>query len=130
MINITYNPALIRAIAIAVFGIMFIVVIGFGVRSGYRRAQSKTVYKNTGELTAALNYFKQDNQRYPTATEFSDQNGFGRYLLTGFPLKQLSAGQCQKSYNYILINPKVYALTVCLSANISGALAGTQELRP
>jgi hypothetical protein len=130
MINIAYNPALIRATAIGVFGIIFITVIGFGIRSGYRRAQSSTVYRNTGELAKALDYFRQDNDRFPSATEFADQNSFGRYLATGFPVKQLSAGACQQSYDYILVNPQDYALTVCLSSEVEGAPAGVTELSP
>jgi len=124
------NPALIRGIAIGIAGIIFTIVIGFGARAGYRRAQSTVVFKNTGELVKALDFFKQDNNRFPTATEFGDQNAFGRYLTTGFPLKQLAAGDCNKSYDYLLVNPATYSLTVCLSSSVSSSPAGSHELRP
>jgi|SRR6185503_8487970 len=123
------TPTLIRAITITLCGIVFMLVMGFAVRSGYRRAQSSILYDNTGQLSLALEYFKQDNNRYPSTNEFTDQNSFGRYL-NGFPLKPLTSGICNNSYQYVLINPLMYELDVCLPVSVESLPAGVQKIKP
>ncbi len=121
------NSALIRAIAIGMVGLLFILIIFFGVQSGLRRAQSGTVLDNVTELNQAIDYFHSDNNRYPSAVEFASSASMGTYL-EPFPPRQFVTDTCQQSYSYRYINQQSYELSYCVSADVRGITEGSHVL--
>jgi 4-amino-4-deoxy-L-arabinose transferase-like glycosyltransferase len=67
------------------------------------------------QATKALNYFYQDQNRYPSALEFDDQNTMLSYF-TSFPLPEFISASCSKSFDYKRPSDNSYGLSFCLPA--------------
>ena len=118
------NTALIRAIGISLVGLLFILTIFFGARSGLRRAQSMAVLDNVTQLKQAIDFFRSDNNRYPSAVEFASAATMGVYL-EPFPAHDFISDVCQHSYTYRYVNQQRYELSYCIQTGVRGVTEGT-----
>ncbi len=96
--------------------------------NGHRAAQSRQVLKDAKAITAALEYFYQDQNRYPAITEFEDQNVMRQYL-SNFPPQQFASGVCEKSFQYQNSFRSDYELRVCLPKASQGYRAGWNVIK-
>lgn len=90
---------------------------------GIKAGQSKTVLANAATLQEGFQHFYNDQGRYPTALEFSDNNLMRSYI-TNFPPQEFASGPCEKSFDYRNPSPRSYELQFCLPKGRSGWPAG------
>ncbi len=81
--------------------------------SGQKAGQSRQVIKDAKTITAALEYFYKDQNRYPAITEFNDQNVMRQYM-DNFPPQQFTDSVCDKTYDYQNAFRADYELRICL----------------
>jgi hypothetical protein len=124
-----FQLALVRGIVIGILGFIFCLTIFFGVKFGIEEAQSRTVIMTALELEKSIDYFFQDNNRYPSNLEFAAQNGLGSYIIP-FPPKQFATGSCAESYAYTNAQKNSYELRFCLPRSIKGLPEGWQRFSP
>lgn len=101
--------------------------VGFAALIGSRGAKSAIILKNVQTIRTGLNYFLQDQNRYPTAVEFQDRNIMENYF-SAFPLVNIPGGSCQQTYNYFNNTPKTYTLNFCLPKGSQGFAAGGNKV--
>jgi choline-glycine betaine transporter len=121
------NIAIVRTIAIALVGILFVITVLFGVRSGVRRAQSYAVLDTVAQVKQAVDYFYSDNNRYPSAVEFNAASSMGTYLQP-FPAHEFRSAGCQQSITYRYTNQQQYQLDYCIPSDVQDSTAGTHTL--
>ena len=104
-----------------VIGMAVILFIGlfWGWNTGKIRAQTQTVLANEQALEKALENFYNDQNRYPTAGEFSDPNILGVYVQGSYPVADIQTKVCSQSFLYRRISFTTYQLNYCLP-NASG----------
>ncbi|HMQ02211.1 MAG TPA: hypothetical protein PKD79_04080, partial [Candidatus Doudnabacteria bacterium] len=98
------------------------------VVNGQRSAQSRQVVKDVSAITQALEYFYQDQNRYPAIGEFEDQNVMRQYL-SNFPPQEFTSGVCPQSFGYANTFRNDYELRFCLSKGVRGYQAGWNVIK-
>ncbi len=121
------NSAIIRGAALLLLLFVFFLTAFFGVRAGVRQANSRAVIANAQELQKSLQYFHQDNNRYPTVAEFASSTVMGTYL-NPFPAHEFNSGNCSKSFAYRSPNKQQYELQFCLPRAEDGIPEGWHPL--
>jgi hypothetical protein len=76
-----------------------LLTIFFAFNSGKNRAQSKYVSQNAESLASGLDYFFQDQGRFPTAVEFSNPNIMRDYY-SAYPVEDLVSKACPQCFLY------------------------------
>ena len=84
-----------------------------GLSQGQKISQSQIITQTAKNVAAALNYFYQDQNRYPSATEFADQNLMLTYM-TNFPLPNYPSSSCSQSFVYKRADAGSFQLSFCL----------------
>jgi hypothetical protein len=112
----------------AVLGSLFMAVILFwavssGINSGRLEAQAQAVLQTAQNLSAGLQYFYSDQNRFPSASEFADQSIMLNYFSV-FPPVDLISSACSQSFVYKRISPGNFQLSFCLPKPVSGYVAG------
>lgn len=102
---------------------IFVVVIVWGVFNGIKAARSKSILNDARTITTALQYFFEDQDRYPTGLEFTDDNLMAPYL-SNLPAQEFPDNRCTQSFNYSNPFPRQFQLDVCLSKGIGSANVG------
>jgi hypothetical protein len=92
--------------------VLFLSII-WGVSTGQKIAQATIVSQTANNLVAAVQYFYQDQNRYPTELEFSNQTIMLNYL-TQFPAPDFVSGVCSQSFVYKQITADNFQLNFCL----------------
>ncbi len=115
---------------IIIFLFVLIVLLGlswWGYVNGQKAAKSKQVVKDVKSVISALEYFKADQNHYPSIDEYADNNIMRNYL-SNFPPVQFVSDVCDSSYNYYSSNPQSYELRFCLSKSVSGYKKGWNSI--
>lgn len=110
-LNINTKTAIILG-SLAVAVILFVAIFQ-GISTGKAIAQSQAIVKSAENITAALNYFYSDQNRYPNALEFGEQNVMLNYLNT-FPLPEFTSSACTQSFSYKKNSATSVVLSFCL----------------
>ena len=108
----------LTALVILTLGLLY-----FAVVYGQRSAQGRQIVKDSKAITQALEYFYQDQNRYPSNDEFLDQNVMRQYL-SNFPPQEFVSGGCEASYEYQNNFRSDYELRFCLPKGVSGYSTG------
>lgn len=95
---------------------VLLLMIFWAVSNGQKAAQAAIIIQTVQQAQKALNYFYQDQNRYPSALEFSDQNAMLNYL-TGFPLPEFVSAACAQTFDYKRASDSSYSLSFCLPAD-------------
>jgi hypothetical protein len=112
-----------------VVAVVLLLVLFFAFVQGNRAGQSKMVLENTAAIQKGFQYFFNDQGRYPTALEFTDNNLMRSYI-THFPPEEFAAGSCEKSFDYKSSSPRTYELQFCLPKGRAGWPAGWSLVKP
>ncbi len=120
-----YLAQLLTVLAAAV---ILLLTVSAGADEGKALAQSEAVLNNAGSLAKGLHYFYGDQQRYPTAAEYSGDANLMLNYFNAFPPRDLSSGQCPLSFDYQRPTAQTFKLDYCLSASWSGFLAGWNQV--
>jgi hypothetical protein len=103
--------------------VVLLLVIVWAVNNGKKIAQAKILIQTSQNAVLALQYFYQDQNRYPTATEFENQNLMLNYF-SNFPLPNYPSSACSQSFVYKRSDPGTYSLSYCLPTAAEGQKAG------
>ncbi len=106
--------------------VLLLAVVG-GVNNGKKIAQAKILIQTSKSAASALQYFYQDQNRYPTATEFENQNLMLSYF-SNFPLPNYPSSACSQSFVYKRADPAAFSLSFCLPVASSGYQAGWNNI--
>jgi hypothetical protein len=87
--DVQIDPKYIRASVLSV--VLFIVLLTSlaGFRAGRDLAKADVTLKQVDVLMKGLDYFYNDQDRYPSATEFEDKSALGTYVSSLPVLKYL-----------------------------------------
>jgi len=117
-------------VTVTCMAVIFIYTIQHAFSGGRTDAQAEAVFKESQELSKALDFFYNDQGRFPSAFEFtesSDKNILKVYT-EHFPPKQVRSQTCTESFRYERMTPKSYKLLVCISARVEGLVRGWNTL--
>jgi hypothetical protein len=96
-------------------------------RSGKNVAQSEFVLQTADSLATGLEYFYNDQGRYPSALEFMDQSIMVNYF-TVFPPVEFMSQTCQSNFVYKRPTLKNYQLNFCLPKAAAGWPVGWSQI--
>lgn len=114
---------ILKIIGIVLLVLLTIFLLWRAVVNGQRSAQARQVIKDAGAITQALEYFYQDQNRYPAIGEFNDQNVMRQYL-SNFPPQEFANGLCERSFDYVNTFRNDYELRFCLPKGVRGYNTG------
>lgn len=95
--------------------VIFIYSMQLAVARGRIQAKAEAIASESQELLKALDFFYNDQGRFPSAFEFTerqDKNILKAYT-ENFPPKQISSRTCTESFRYERVTQKSYKLLVC-----------------
>ncbi len=118
-----FSPKIKIYLSSLAVAVVLLLAVFWGVGSGRLQAQGGLVLQNAQSLQAGLRYFYADQNRFPTAEEFQDQNLMLSYF-NAFPPAELAAGPCSGSFSYKRPAAGSYELDFCLPASSGGLTAG------
>lgn len=103
-------------------------LLWLAVVNGQRSAQARQVVKDVNAITAALEYFYKDQNRYPAIGEFEEQNVMRQYL-SNFPPQEFASGPCTESISYQNDFRDDYELRFCLPKGVKGYKTGWNSIK-
>jgi len=98
-----------------------------GINNGRNFSQADLVIKNAMELKKSVQFFYNDQNRYPTANEFADKNVMGSYM-NNFPPQDFISSVCEKSFEYKRPDPQNFQLYFCLPIGTGSYQKGWNQL--
>lgn len=118
---------IIRYIATLFFVALAILLLWWAYLNGRKAGQSRQAVKDANSIRQALEYFYQDQNRYPATDEFKDDNLMRQYI-SGFPPKQYPSETCRATFEYSNNFRNDYELRFCLSKGVNGYLTGWNKI--
>jgi len=103
--------------------VVLFLVIAKGLSAGQQIAQAQIVTQTAKNLSVGLQYFYSDQNRFPSAVEFADQNTMLNYFSV-FPPADFSSANCSQSFIYKRLNDSNFQLDFCLPRAEGGYTAG------
>lgn len=119
---------IVKYIVFVILAIIAVLALWWAFINGQQAGQSRQVLKNGKAIQQALEYFYQDQNRYPSTDEFLDQNLMRQYL-SSYPPQEFVSKTCPQgngSVNYSYVNHfrNDYELRLCLPKAVQGFQAG------
>ncbi len=120
--------------AVGLVAVILLYVTYSGIRSGSTDAKSEVVLANAKTLAEGINYFYEDQDRFPSDEEFSNADVMSSYI-EGYPPINIFSGACigneqdNSTYSYFSLNEKSYELSFCLPSEIGGYKAGKNTVK-
>lgn len=124
--NLSVPQKIRLPLTVIVVAVILLWSIGSGYNNGRLYAQSRVVDKNALTLKQGLEYFFQDQDRYPTPLEFQNEQLMLKYFFP-FPPVEFKSAQCPQSYVYKRLSLREYQLNFCLLKNVGEFKAGWQK---
>jgi type II secretory pathway pseudopilin PulG len=104
---------ILKVIIIIILVILLALLLTWSFSSGKKAAQSRQIIKDSKTILSALEYFYQDQNRYPSINEFNDQNVMRQYM-NNFPPQEFTSEVCAKTFEYQNSFRSDYELRICL----------------
>ncbi len=111
--------------------ILFVLVLLWGIFSGLALGKAQSTYRQVDNINTALGYYFKDQDRYPTADQFSNQKILVPYYMQAMPIPESAgSGVCSnyKDFLYSQKSPKTFTLQFCLNAKAYGVSKGVHIL--
>ena len=96
--------------------VVLLLVIFSGIGMGKKIAQAAITVQTSKNVVVALQYFYRDQNHYPTAVEFADQNLMLNYM-SNFPLPDYPSSNCSQSFVYKRADAGSFQLSFCLPSS-------------
>lgn len=93
--------------------VIFFIVLFFGISTGKNAAISNIVIQNTKQLALGFQYFKADQDRFPSEFEFANQDLMSTYFNV-FPPANIPSTICPENFTYQSPDQKGYLINFCL----------------
>jgi len=100
----------------------------FGIKSGKLLAQSAIISGNAVSLNKGLQFFYKDQNRFPTAVEFSNNNIMLDYFSI-FPAADFASESCPNSFAYKRNSLQEFQLNFCLPKAFQNYSAGWNSIQ-
>lgn len=113
-------------VTVTCMAVIFIYSMQLAIVRGRIQAQAEATASESQELLKALDFFYNDQGRFPSAFEFTerqDKNILKAYT-ENFPPKQISSQTCTESFRYERVTQKSYKLLACVPVATSGLMQG------
>ncbi len=107
--------------------VILFVAIFQGVKAGKATAQANAVILVTQNFSAGLEYFYQDQNRFPNVLEFNEQNLMLNYFNV-FPFPKFISALCTESFEYKKNSNTSVILNFCLPKSAGTYQAGWNTL--
>ena len=110
--------------------ILLLISVAWGGYSGVSRARSLDTLRSVNTLNQALTYYFQDQNQYPTAEQFSNQQILTLSYLSSMPVPTDASGQCSKlaQFDYSRPTSQTFSLQFCLTQGVDGLSQGAHTL--
>lgn len=105
-----------------VMAVILFMALATGISAGVKSAQSRAIITSAANLEAGFNYFYGDQNRFPTAVEFSDQTTMANYF-NNFPPVNFAAS-CSENYIYKRTSDNNFELDFCLPVSVGSYKSG------
>lgn len=116
----TKSKIFLSSLAVAV---ILLLAIFWGLAKGKEDAESQAVLAAQANLVKGLQFFYQDQNRYPSALEFVDAPTMLNYF-NSFPPPDFASKNCSQSFSYQRNALDSYSLSFCLPVSSGGFAAG------
>lgn len=118
-----FNKKFFLILTVFVLTVVLLLTGNFAINKGQTKAKAQASFYNLQNMVLALNYFYNDQDRYPTALEFSSADIMAWYL-NKHPVEDIVSDNCASSFRYARMGPKKYDIFFCLAEGIEGYKAG------
>ncbi len=122
-----FSTRLMQNFLLGFLGLVLVLGVWWMGLSGVRAGKSNAIIKNASMLKQGVQYFFNDQNRYPTALEFQDRNLMLNYF-SAFPPQAITGGPCSQTYNYTSATAKTFVLEFCLPRAAAGFAAGWNKV--
>lgn len=119
---------ILKITGIVIFVFITVGAVWLAITNGQKSAQSRQIVKDAAALAVSLEYFYEDQNRYPSNDEFLDQNVMRQYA-DNFPPQQFLSATCSENYQYVNTFRTDYELRFCLPKGVAGYRAGWNTLK-
>lgn len=111
--NNVFSNKYFQVLTVTVLAVILFVTVLSGWNAGKSQAEADIIAYNAQQFQKAMNYFYNDQDRYPTADEFADTNVLGQYVHP-LPLPSFASSVCAQTFNYKHPESSQYQLQFCL----------------
>lgn len=119
---------ILKYAAIVIFVTLAVLLLWWAYTAGQHAGQSRQAVKDSKAILQALEYFYQDQDRYPSTDEFKNDNLMRQYL-SGFPPQQYPSELCPKTFEYANSFRNDYELRICLNRGVLGYQTGWNKIK-
>lgn len=119
---------ILKIAGIVIFVLITVGAVWLAIINGQKSAQSRQIVKDAAALAVSLEYFYEDQNRYPSNDEFLDQNVMRQYA-DNFPPQQFVSTTCTENYQYLNTFRTDYELRFCLPKGVAGYRTGWNTLK-
>lgn len=117
-----FGTNLYRTLTVLVVAVILLWTCSSGWSKGRKIAEAEQVLANADAVVKGLDYFYNDQDRYPTAVEFSSDD-MAQYF-SSFPLHNFSSSECPETFSYKRNSATEYILGFCLPIESAGFVQG------
>ncbi len=117
----------IKYSSLVLLTLLAVLLLWWTFNNGKKAGQSRQIIKDSRALSQAFEYFYQDQNRYPSSDEFTDQNLMRQYL-SGFPPQEFVSETCPQTFVYVNNFRNDYELRICLPKGVQGYLTGWNKI--
>jgi hypothetical protein len=123
LVSVVFSKKVLATLSSLVLAVVLFMVLMWAMNKGKRQAEAELIIQNTQAIQESLEFFFRDQNRYPSALEFSNLNIMNSYLNPYPPLKLVSKS-CNETFVYKRPAPVVYQLNFCLPIATKGFKQG------
>jgi hypothetical protein len=109
-----FTVSFVQKILVGVALVCLLLALLFGVLRGRKNAQADYVLHQVATTQQGLQYFYNDQSRFPTTLEFSDRETMVRYFSTTDTPQPPISGCADSLVQYANDSQKSYQLSFCL----------------
>ncbi len=107
------------------FVLLVVLFVAFFV--GRDLARSNFAFKQVGQIISGLDYFYQDNDRFPSEVEFSEVNLMQKYY-ANLPYYSVVSKKCPSPIEYTSFDRLTFQIDFCIPRNYFGWMAGQHRV--
>lgn len=122
----------LQSITLIAAVVLFLLSGIWGVYAGNQYGKSKATYVSVSHLYDALNFYYQDQGRFPSADQLYNQSVLNAYNYIGnLPVPDDATGICApyQKFIYTQSTPRDFSLQFCLLKGVAGYPAGVSTIK-
>lgn len=121
--NFKINTKITIILSSLIVAVLLFVAIFQGAKAGKDTAQADAIIEAAQNLSAGLEYFYNDQDRFPNVLEYGDQNIMLNYFNV-FPVPSFVSSFCRESFVYKKNTSSGVSLSFCLPKEAGGYQKG------